>query len=222
MVTGRWNAALWELPFRRGHGDRYLIENAAVSYAPSLTALRGTSSAKTTRNGFVGIRQSGFRFPETVERASIAKRDEKLTPLPEAETEVKALAQLHGSTSRVFIGTEASEARLKSKPPAQAFLHFATHGILNDAAPLYSHLALAAGDKAEDGQKEDGLLEAWELLQMNLNADLACFQTRRAARGKIGAVIQHTRFDGRFHAQPERLWLQNRRDKIRILAPVGS
>ncbi len=182
------DAALWELPFQALiAGDRYLIENAAVSYAPSLTALREMQAQRKQRGtGLLAFGNPAFNT-ETVERASIAKRDEKLTPLPEAETEVKALAQLHGSTSRVFIGTEASEARLKSEAASAGILHFATHGILNDAAPLYSHLALAAGDKAEDGQKEDGLLEAWELLQMNLNADLAVLSACETARGKIGA-----------------------------------
>lgn len=94
----------------------------------------------------------------------------------------EALAQLHGAASRVFIGAEASEARLKSEAANAGILHFATHGILNDAAPMYSHLALAAGDKTEDG-----LLEAWELLQMNLNANLAVLSACETARGKIGA-----------------------------------
>lgn len=188
------DAALWELPFQAliGSDNRYLIETAAVSYAPSLTVLREMQLKRTRRvTGLLAFGNPVFNA-ETVERASIAKRDEKLLPLPEAETEVKALAQLHGSTSRVFIGAEASEARLKSEAASAGILHFATHGILNDAAPMYSHLALAADDKTEDGQKEDGpkedgMLEVWELLQMDLKADLAVLSACETARGKIGA-----------------------------------
>lgn len=185
------DAALWELPFQALiAGDRYLIENAAVSYAPSLTVLREMQATQkqrsTMRGGLLAFGNPVFNA-ETDERAAIAKRDEKLLPLPEAETEVKALAQLHGAGSRVFIGAEASEARLKSEAASAGILHFATHGILNDAAPLYSHLALAAGDKTEDGQNEDGMLEAWELLRMDLKADLAVLSACETARGKIGA-----------------------------------
>ncbi|MEK7833783.1 MAG: CHAT domain-containing protein, partial [Acidobacteriota bacterium] len=181
------DAALWELPFQAliAGDNRYLIETASVSYAPSLTALREIQAQRKQRStslgGLLAFGNPAFNA-EAVERAIIAKRDEKLSPLPEAEAEVRALAQLHGSTSRVFIGAEASEARLKSEAATAGILHFATHGILNDASPLYSHLALAAGDKTEDG-----LLEAWELLKMNLNADLAVLSACETARGKIGA-----------------------------------
>lgn len=178
------DGALWELPFQAliAGDNRYLIETAAISYAPSLTVLREMQSPRKQRaSGLLAFGNPAFNA-ETVERATIAKRDEKLLPLPEAEAEVKALAQLHGSASRVFIGAEASEARLKSEAANAGVLHFATHGILSDASPLYSHLALAAGDKTEDG-----LLEAWELLQMNLNADLAVLSACETARGKIGA-----------------------------------
>jgi CHAT domain-containing protein len=60
-------------------------------------------------------------------------------------------------------------------------LHFATHGVMNNASPLYSHLVLA------HSEKEDGLLEAWELMQMDLQADLAVLSACETARGRYGA-----------------------------------
>jgi CHAT domain-containing protein len=47
---------------------------------------------------------------------------------------------------------------------------------------MYSNLVLAPGDK-----KEDGLLEAWELMQMDLKADLAVLSACETARGRYGA-----------------------------------
>ena len=120
---------------------------------------------------------------ETIERAALALRDEKLDPLPEAEQEVKALGQLYGAPrSKVYIGAEAREDRLKAEAAQARILHFATHGILNNASPMYSHLALAQGDK-----NEDGLLEAWELMQLDLKADLAVLSACETARGRFGA-----------------------------------
>ena len=73
-------------------------------------------------------------------------RDEKLDPLPEAEKEVKALGQLYGAPrSKVYIGREAREDRVKSEASQARILHFATHGMLNNASPMYSHLVLAQG-----------------------------------------------------------------------------
>src|SRR5262249_45924260 len=47
---------------------------------------------------------------------------------------------------------------------------------------MYSHLVLAQGDT-----NEDGLLEAWELMQLDLKADLAVLSACETARGRFGA-----------------------------------
>ena len=63
-------------------------------------------------------------------------------------------------------------------------LHLATHGILNDASPMYSHLVLSA----EGGSgEEDGLLEAWEVIDLDLEADLAVLSACETGRGRVGA-----------------------------------
>ncbi len=81
---------------------------------------------------------------------------------------MKAIEHLYGSSrSKVFIGADASEARVKAEAGKARILHFATHAILNDARPMYSHLVFAQGDSTEDG-----MLEARELMQLNLKADL--------------------------------------------------
>ena len=56
---------------------------------------------------------------------------------------------------------------------AQASLHH---------APMDSYLTLAEG-----GPKDDGLLEAWELMQLDLKANLAVLSACETARGRIGA-----------------------------------
>ena len=110
-------------------------------------------------------------------------RDEKLDPLPEAEAEVKGLGRLYGAAhSKIYLGAEAREDRAKNEAGEFRVLHFATHGVLNDAAPMYSHLVLAQGDR-----NEDGLLEAWELTQMDLRADLVVLSACETARGRFGA-----------------------------------
>ena len=126
-----------------------------------------------------------------VKRAALTLRDEKLDPLPEAEQEVKALRRLYGmSRSKVYIGAEAREDRVKNEAGQARILHFATHGILNNASPMYSHLALAQGDT-----NEDGLLEAWELMQLDLKADLAVLSACETARGRIRRGRRHDRID---------------------------
>jgi CHAT domain-containing protein/lipopolysaccharide biosynthesis regulator YciM len=195
QLSGRTNLiiapdnTLWDLPFQTlvNGSNRFLIEDAAVAYAPSLTVLREMTRRRKIESAHAtGASLLALGNPElgteTLKRA-MTLRDGKLEPLPEAEQEVKALGRLYGvSRSKVYVGAEAREDRVKSEASRAKILHFATHGILNNASPLYSHLALAEG-----GANEDGLLEAWELMQLDLQADLAVLSACETARGRVGA-----------------------------------
>jgi CHAT domain-containing protein/tetratricopeptide (TPR) repeat protein len=181
---------LWELPFQAlvAAGGRYVIETSAVSYAPSLTVLREMKAQHNKRRDEVAsLALLALGNPslgqETIERATIALRDGKLDPLPSAEEEVKALKKLYGAArSKVYVGPEAREDRAKAEGRQARVLHFATHGIVSNTSPMYSHLLLAQGDK-----NEDGLLEAWELTRMDLKAELAVLSACETARGRYGA-----------------------------------
>jgi CHAT domain-containing protein/tetratricopeptide (TPR) repeat protein len=181
---------LWDLPFQalQTGANRFLIETSAIAYTPSLTVLRemmGRRKNHDAEDAPVGLLALGNPTlgKETVDKATLAMRDERLDPLPEAEKEVKALGQLYGSAhSKIYIGSDAREDRLKAEAARARVLHFATHGILNNASPMYSHLALAQGDT-----NEDGLLETWEVMQLDLKADLAVLSACETARGRFGA-----------------------------------
>jgi CHAT domain-containing protein len=109
----------------------------------------------------------------------------KFGPLPEAEQEVKTLARLYGAAkSQIFIGAEAREAVVKTQAPKYEVLHFATHGLLDNRNPMFSFLTLA--HTAED-PNEDGLLEAREIINMDLHAKLAVLSACQTARGWVGA-----------------------------------
>ena len=183
------DSVLWELPFQaltdaNGH---YLIEDHAISYAPSLTVLREmmrVRKQKQTANRGVNLLAIGNPQlrNETAERIKSVHRDERLDPLPQAETEVKTLGQLYGASSTIYIGADAREDRFKTEAGRFKVLHLATHGILNDAAPMYSQIVLAQSDEGEDG-----LLEAWEIMKLNLNADLVVLSACESGRGRVGA-----------------------------------
>lgn len=179
MLRGKTNVVLvpddklWELPFQAliDSEQRYVVETRAISYAPSLTVLREMEKPHSVSGS--GKALLAFGNPS-------AGRDKEL---PETEKEVRALAQLYGATrSKVYVGAEAREDRVRSEAARIDVLHFATHGTLNDAAPMYSHLVLAPGL-----QNDDGLLEAWELMQMHLQTKLAVLSACETARGRYGA-----------------------------------
>jgi CHAT domain-containing protein len=185
--------ALWNLPFQalQPTPGRYLIEDQAIFYAPSLTVLREMIKArrKPSANPMPGSTLLAFGNPavnkQTAERVQRVLMDEKLEPLPEAERQVAALAKLYGpSQSRVYTGADAREERAKAEAGGFRILDFATHGVLNDSSPMYSHLVLS---QAEGNDKEDGLLEAWEMMNLDLHADMVVLSACETARGRTAA-----------------------------------
>lgn len=177
---------LWDLPFQAlvNTSGRFLIEDASITYAPSLTVLREMTKRHAATAGPATLLAFGnpISGSQTATRAGSTLRDNRLDPLPEGAEEVKALARLYGAArSKVYLGVDASEDRVTSEADRASILHFTTHGTLNNAAPMYSYLTLAEG-----GPNNDGLLEAWELMQLDLKADLAVLSACETARGRIG------------------------------------
>jgi len=178
---------LWELPFQalKCTASRYLLEERAIAYAPSLTALREMATHRAppgpARDTVLAVGDPSFGEPQRRQIAGLL-RDGALGPLPDAAAEARAIERFYGPGSSVFIGPEARETRVKAEAGRHRVLHFAAHGILNDASPLYSQLVLARPKGTED---DDGLLEAWEIMEMSLPADLAVLSACESGRGRV-------------------------------------
>ncbi len=184
---------LWDLPFQvlMDEKGKYLIEKTAVSYTPSLTAFREMQKKgeSTRAKRKAGAELLAFGNPiiggDTVQRVQRVFMSEKLEPLPEAERLVQELGKMYGENrSKVYIGAAARETVVKSEAPKYRIVQFATHGVLNDISPMYSHLVFA---KDEKDRNEDGLLEAWELKDLDLNADMVVLSACDTARGKVSS-----------------------------------
>ena len=163
------DGVLWNLPFQalQSSAHRYVIEDMAISYAPSITVLREMMQLRGAARGAAGA--AGVGQP----------RGGPCTELPESEYEVRQVAQIYGASSRVYVGAEAREDRWKSEAPDYRVLHLATHGVLDNTSPLYSHLLLAP---PEGGSNGDGLLEAWEIMNVPLRPTWCPVRLRDRAR----------------------------------------
>jgi CHAT domain-containing protein len=182
---------LWDLPFQalRPAGGHYLIEDYAISYAPSLTVLRETIAKQHQRTNPALPTLLAIGNPslgnQTIERAHIVSMNKGFEALPEAERQAKMLGQLYGPRgSKVYVGADAREDRVKAEAANYRILQLATHGVLNNANPMYSYVLLS---QSPNGSKEDGLLEAWEIMDLDLKADLVVLSACDTARGRIGA-----------------------------------
>lgn len=175
---------LWETPFQalKDRKGRYLIEAAAISYVPSLTILRDRIRGARPRPSARTVLAMGkANFGTT--RKPPAQLMSDLAPLPEAERQVKQLTAIYGLTrSRVYTGDNATEERFKLEAPGYGIVHVASHGLFDEASPLYSSIVLSAGASADDG-----LLEAWELLDLDLQAELVILSACETGRGRIAS-----------------------------------
>ena len=199
---------LWELPFQAllSKSDKYVLEDHALSYAPSLSVLSEMKKKALARrrtpddspsDGFL-TKISATTTPalprllamgnpslssRLVSQLRSAPRDASLDSLPHAEQEVKALGEIYGAQeSTILIGTAAREETFKATASKYPVLHFASHGVLDDVNPLYSRLLLATGSDSEDG-----FLEAREIMKLDLHADLAVLSACQTARGQVGS-----------------------------------
>jgi CHAT domain-containing protein/tetratricopeptide (TPR) repeat protein len=184
---------LWELPFQALLTDRsrYLLEDHAVQYAPSLTVLREMIARRSRVSSSQLLVVGNPTLPGPAANARLSTlRDAKLTPLPEAEREAKALARLYRSRAgaALYIGPQAEEKRIKAEAARYGVLHFATHGILDDHSPMNSYLLLSAPApaRAEAAAEDDGILEAREILDLDLRAQLVVLSACEMARGRYG------------------------------------
>jgi CHAT domain-containing protein len=175
---------LWRLPFESlvMPDGRFVVERMACFYAPSIAVYREMlrRRPRPSRN-FLAFANPPARLGDDVAEAKV--RDSEKGRLPDAEREVESIARLFGGGTRLYRGAQALESRAKAESSAYDVIHFATHGVLDDNNPMYSHLLLAAAP----GSPDDGFLETWELMRLDLHAELAVLSACDTARGTVHA-----------------------------------
>lgn len=204
------DGSLWDLPFQAllTTEGRYLLEDYTLFYAPSLSVLREMMKrgsdlrARAQRPSGDTLKREPSARPdaggpellalgnpvlnrETLQSVGSVYRQEGFEPLPEAEREVNTLRQIYGrAQSKVLTRSAAREEVVKSEASRYSMLHFATHAILDDRNPMYSRIMFA---QAARGDAEDGMLEAWEIMKLDLAAELVVLSACQTARGRVGA-----------------------------------
>lgn len=109
---------------------------------------------------------------------------DNLTNLPGTEQEVKAIGGLFENqvaSQKIVTHAEASEGMVKSgELKNYNFLHFATHGIVDEVNPELSRIFLH-----KSAAQEDGYLFSGEIYNLQLNASLVTLSACQTGLGKI-------------------------------------
>jgi CHAT domain-containing protein len=123
-------------------GQRCLIDEFTLSYAPSSSVYRLCRTKQAKSNG----------------RALIMGVPDRLTPF--IADEVRAVASIL-SDPQVFLGAEATADQLQRHGEESRFVHIATHGLFRRDNPMFSSIRLG-----------DGPLSVYDLYQLRLSAEL--------------------------------------------------
>ena len=174
---------LWALPFQalQPVENRYLIEQSAISYTPSVTVTSVVGKPQLPRTRRAGPTSELVTFVNPTVSGAIARRIELTSgsatvvsvPEPKANTAVASAKTLSGANARE---DSAQQAFLNYR-----LINFATTTVIDDANPLTSYSVLATSPE----NNVDGLLQARETMQLNSVAQVAMMPFASPARKQI-------------------------------------
>lgn len=183
---------LFSVPFAalQDADGRYLVQKHTILTAPSIQVLALTQKKleKIESRRLPGERASNILIVGNPKMPTVSldvgQPAIQLSSLPGAEEEALAISKVLNVDP--LIGAQAVESTIKFKLPQADIIHLATHGLLD-----YQQLQDESGQGipgalalAWDG-KEDGLLTADEIFDLEINASLVVLSACDTGRGEI-------------------------------------
>lgn len=195
------------LPFETlFNGGRYLLEDYQISYLPSASLIELLHAAPSASTDTEADQPSLLAFGDPL-FTPLAKRTDtgkkppmsswesarrswdanaaNLASLPRTRDEIEYIARLlPKERSRLYLGRDCTEGAFKrEKLNKYKWIHLATHSLIDDLNPDRSAVVLpSTGDQAEDG-----LLQAAEVMNLELDSDLVVLSACETGRGRMSA-----------------------------------
>jgi CHAT domain-containing protein len=127
--------------------DRTVMERFTLSYLPAAASLVHSPTDQRIEPSLLAV------APES-------------TRLQYSLVEAQSIAELYEPNASLLSGKDATESAFKNAAGSFGILHLSTHGYFNTKNPLFSGLELEADER------NDGLLEVHEILDLKLHAGL--------------------------------------------------
>lgn len=175
----------------------YVLTSHVVSYAPSATVFNLIeNSTRKDPNPVMFLGLGGAQYQLTDAAESLAADSQNgtalsdpfglkahpLPNLPESADEVNSAGKIFGTSSVRLLGSEATEAAFKAEPLSRfMIIHIAAHGIANSKYPDRAALVLGL----DPAHRDDGLLQAREIRELHLNADLVTLSACDTGIGRL-------------------------------------
>ncbi|QSJ20814.1 CHAT domain-containing protein [Nostoc sp. UHCC 0702] len=172
---------LFLVPFAalQDRNGKYLIEKHTINIAPSIQVLDLLYQQKQRIQGIAKdvLIVGNPTMPSIACKPGETPR--KLSPLPGAEQEAKAIAEiLH---TQALTGNAATETAVVQRMREARIIHLATQGVCNHIQGTQTLGALVLAPE----QGGDSLLTYEEILNLNLKAELVVLSANDTALGKI-------------------------------------
>lgn len=161
----------------------FFVQDYKISYAYSSSLLLNKKSSKQHNFNLLAMgatynSMTNTKMPQN-RSLELSKLRRNLVPLDAIQTELEALKPI--MKGKYYYGEKANEETFKEEASNYAILHLAMHGTLNKQHPILSSLAFT-----ENGApNEDNFLQAFEISQMKLNAELVVLSACETGYGKF-------------------------------------
>lgn len=160
----------------------YLMNDYSISYNYSSTLWKENKAINTQNNHQMLACAADYEQKGAIIKnrlPQVARLRKNLQPLAAAQKEVEGLKQLF--EGNFLFGEAVSEAYFKQTASEYGIIHLAMHGVLNPKYPMLSSLAFTESPDS----LEDDLLQAYEIAQLQLNADLVVLSACETGYGKF-------------------------------------
>ena len=164
------DGSLWHLPFEalQPSEDHYVVDQAQVSYAPSLSSLREMRKQRLPA-GRLNSLLVAYGNPE------LSKNFQKRFELAYAGVKLESSAEqeeIRRIATNYYAGPQASEERVKSDISRARIVHFSSPTILDDMSPMSSFIGLSS-----ETSQQDGFLQIREIMDLQSTAELVVAST---------------------------------------------
>lgn len=177
----------------------YLLKNMRIRYEYSVNLAWNPLPSRKRRGKFLGFAPSYqedqlLATTRDIQESCDLDAYDSFKGLSNNKEEVNGIASL--LNGKAYLAEEASEEIFKQEGENYQILHFAMHAFLNHCNPLYSGLAFSPVKEAiatahskgliqNNLSENDGLLYAYEIYNMRLNAELVSLSACNTGLGKL-------------------------------------
>jgi len=165
---------------------KWVVETRTVTYSPSATSFQRLIEEKQREHADSLLAVGGIPYSQSgINKSGITRGNNRgiFADLPSSSDEVKiAQAAFSKNREKILVGPSATETAFKAADLANyGVIHLAVHGFADPTFPDRAALVLLSDPSAGD----DGFLQASEIVQLHLNADLVVLSSCDTAVGPL-------------------------------------